>query len=270
MGRPIFQHFPEDIMTQDAGLAVEQAVLYHNMCVDSLSTGLPLIKALLGPYCHTLKELSVRPKDPTIQVVSTNETVDVNHTVLYIRLYSNEEFVMDLTGAQYGWAEKLYTWTDYERYRGEVCYVFDLGASREFTTSLMEGHAINSAPRSGCDIRRIISHEVAQDIINYFKDCAKSVDQFMGLENMNQQRDLTMRAKDTITKAIEDLVIRSGVGRMCLLFENGISTPVVVRSEELARKLVSVWFTQEEVQACRGQFEALQLEMQHRLHEEEV
>lgn len=177
---------------------------------------------------------------------------------------------MDLTGAQYGWAEKLYTCTDYERYRGVVCYVLDLGASREYTTKLMEGHALNSAPRSGCDIRRIISQEVAQDITNYLKDCAKSVDQFMGLDNINQQRDLTVRAKETITKSIEDLVIRSGVGRMCLLFEDGISHPVVVRSEELARKLISVWFTQEEVQACQGQFEALQIEMQHRLHEEEV
>ncbi|CAG9991034.1 unnamed protein product [Clonostachys byssicola] len=256
-------------MTQDAGLAAEQAVLYHNMCVDSLSTGLPLIKALLEPICHSLREISVCPKHPAIKAVDNNEIVEVDHAVLYTRLHSGEEFVIDLTGAQYGWEEKLYTWEEFKEYRGTVRYVLDLGAARAFTTSLMQGHAINSAPRSACDIRRLICEEVAQSITNYLQESGQTADQLMGLD-LDQQRNLIIRSKETIAKSIEALVIRSGVGRMCLLFEHGISTPVVVRSEELARKMVSVWFTQEEVQACQGQFEALRLEMQHRLYEEEV
>ncbi|CAH0058288.1 unnamed protein product [Clonostachys solani] len=263
MGHPVFYPFPGSIVPQGLGLVAENAVLYYNMCVDSLSTGLPLIKALL--------ERNVQPKDPALQVVGNDEIEDVDHAVLYIKLHSNEEFAMDLTGAQYGWKEKLYTWNNFERYRGTVRYVLDLGASRQFTSLLMEGHPINSVPRSGCDIRRAISQEVARGIVEFLQHHHITVDEVMEDPSFSRQySDLVMRAKETITKSIEDLVIRSGVGRMCLMFEGGVSKPVVVRSEELARRLVSVWFTQEEVEACQGRFEELKTEMQHRLYEEEV
>ncbi|VUC29213.1 unnamed protein product [Clonostachys rosea] len=243
------------------------------MCVDMMSTGLPIIKVLLEPFCHTLKEISVQPKNPALRVVKDNRIDDVDHAILYVKLHSNEDFVVDLTGAQYGWEEKLYTWRDYMRYRGDFRVGFDLGASRNHTTSLMEPLSPDSIVRSGCDIRRMIAQQVAQKIDDFFKAHGTTVNDFMASNSPDIPHlnlELINRANATIDQSIHDLILRSGIGRTCISFRGAYSRPIAVRTEELARRLARVWFTQDEVEACQGQFEALEREMQHRLYREEI
>jgi hypothetical protein len=40
MGHPELRPFTGDIVSEDLGVAAENAVLYHDMCVDILSTGM--------------------------------------------------------------------------------------------------------------------------------------------------------------------------------------------------------------------------------------
>ncbi|KAI0539225.1 hypothetical protein GGR58DRAFT_512453 [Xylaria digitata] len=118
-GRRIFTPFPKHL--------VDSADLHRSLLLwgQSEELGLSLfelIKYLFKPMCKSMEQAFVYPRNVIAPVcyLSDGKAMSIclyRHTVLRLTLKSNEQYVIDPTGAQFGWKETLAPWATWSELR---------------------------------------------------------------------------------------------------------------------------------------------------------
>ncbi|KAJ2997856.1 hypothetical protein NUW58_g515 [Xylaria curta] len=118
-GRPVFAPLPKHL--------VDSEDMYHALLLWGQSKELTLslyhlIKYLFKSVCKSVDQAFVSPRNvirPVCQL-SLERALNISlyrHPVLKITLPSDEKYVVDLTGAQFGWKETLAPWATWVKLR---------------------------------------------------------------------------------------------------------------------------------------------------------
>ncbi|KAI1497227.1 hypothetical protein F5X99DRAFT_423703 [Biscogniauxia marginata] len=111
-GRPMFWTFPSHLTPSEELL---RAVLLNGECDEVNITLRPLVNIFIMPLCKSLEQISFVPKNvhrPICQIGKGKATncAMILHKVIRVTLHSDEQFVIDLTGQQFGWREVFAPW----------------------------------------------------------------------------------------------------------------------------------------------------------------
>ncbi|THV81311.1 hypothetical protein D6D29_05474 [Aureobasidium pullulans] len=108
-----YREFPDHIFENEQDAESCLNLLY---CTDSLSHMYMINSWLLKGTCADVKEISVRVDKAARNVRYTGPEWDriFIHEILQVRLHSGETYVIDLTGAQYGWYDPITEWSTYK------------------------------------------------------------------------------------------------------------------------------------------------------------
>ncbi|KAI9149985.1 hypothetical protein HJFPF1_09732 [Paramyrothecium foliicola] len=118
----LFKGFAGDGFPAEVSNKVRLAILYEHGCGEIVNTGFDIAAMFLRPISAHIDQVDSQVKDPALVLKCQNDHVTEwgDHTVVRVTLPSREVFVMDISGAQYGWKERLYTWDTYATHRAEV------------------------------------------------------------------------------------------------------------------------------------------------------
>ncbi|KAI0486409.1 hypothetical protein F4859DRAFT_369179 [Xylaria cf. heliscus] len=111
-GRTIFFPFPKHLVESRE---MHHALLLWGQCKELSLSLYPLIKYLFRPMCKSMDLVFTQPKNvirPICQV-SSGRALNLclhRHIALKLTLTSDEQYVIDLTSAQFGWKETLAPW----------------------------------------------------------------------------------------------------------------------------------------------------------------
>ncbi|KAF2968756.1 hypothetical protein GQX73_g4837 [Xylaria multiplex] len=148
IGRRIFTSFPKHMVdSEDLYRSYTEVLLWGQSEELGLSM-FDLIKYLFKPMCKSMEQAFVYPRNVIAPVcyLSDGKALSIclyRHTVLKVTLKSNEQYVIDLTGAQFGWKETLAPWTTWSDLRSAAteCQPFKRTSSSlraAFLNSVME------------------------------------------------------------------------------------------------------------------------------------
>ncbi|CAH0056849.1 unnamed protein product [Clonostachys solani] len=257
-GETIFRDFSQDVMGGNQDEDVKQALLHDNGCNDAISTGLGLIKSLLTPVCSKITEVRIKAKGRALVVeIGGNPTTDV-HTILRAKLESGEEFSIDVTGAQFGWQEKIYTWRSFTQHRAEsIEDRLALGGTNLHEALMVESFPADQIHRAAYDLRQEIARDVVKSITAFFSEKQTSVWNFMSQANStfpSQSAELVSKATMAIHGSIHKLTVERGIGRWYVEVQPSKFALKVLRGEELARRMKRVWLSQKQVDGVRLKF----------------
>ncbi|KAK3364665.1 hypothetical protein B0T25DRAFT_470953 [Lasiosphaeria hispida] len=106
------------ILQDDAGLL--EAVLLYESSAESMVYLCNLVRALLDGLYTSILEVDVFPTSCKLRISATTETdtpKDLSHYVYKIALKNKETWVLDITGAQHGYPDTLFPWSEYTQER---------------------------------------------------------------------------------------------------------------------------------------------------------
>lgn len=113
-GQSVFGRF---YLIPDSGSSWDERalLLYHGKGKEPITIGQPLLKLIFG-RAGQLHQVNIIIKNQKLKarVLSPNSSStddDIDHSIILIKPHGlSSSFVLDLTGAQFGWIERLYTW----------------------------------------------------------------------------------------------------------------------------------------------------------------
>jgi hypothetical protein len=171
------------------------------------------------------------------------------HDVMHVELSCGEEYAIDMTGAQFGWQEKVYTWDNYLRYRGknpENPMRKALGVEKMMGDEMVGQLPAREPERVSFEIKGEISTGMDKLIQAFFTDKKTTARAFVSqpaADFATQRVEILDSIKKGLRQIIHDLTVRRGIGRLYVHLQHGVQA---VRDEEEARKLSGVWLTKAE------------------------
>ncbi|CAH0054780.1 unnamed protein product, partial [Clonostachys solani] len=263
VGETIFRDFHRDVVPHDADDEVKLALLHDSSCAEVISVGLELIELFLEPICSTIREASVKGKDLAMFITQPNGVVKVfnSHLVLHVQVNSGESFAIDITGAQFGWHEKMYKWDVYLQHRATFVRCLELGTWAGCCWTKMMAFESNTFQRQAYELRNQIcsATEVA-------------LKAFLALKHTNvlslvstpdaaafpaQKTELVERAVSCIKETIHNLTAVQAMGRWYVELIKVLPGKFaiarrVVDEENFAKKMEKAYLTQEQVEKLRS------------------
>ncbi|KAL8830991.1 MAG: hypothetical protein Q9191_001119 [Dirinaria sp. TL-2023a] len=126
----------------------QEAILMHNSCNDAVAIFGPYLVEILKGNLLSLEEITVIPKDLRIEILVSQKYLGIapgvrkdgwHHTILRVTLTNNEQFAVDLTGAQYGHYQECLPWQDYVTTRvEEIIQIGAYGAAKQMLAEVAE------------------------------------------------------------------------------------------------------------------------------------
>jgi hypothetical protein len=248
--------------------SVSYFYLHIPTCVVSLLTNAMASSAV----CAEIQDAWVTPKDRAITTCISNAPViivstAIGHNVLYVKLATGQEYAIDLTGAQYGWHEQLYTWQTYLQHRGQDGERKPLGIVKEvFERGVVS--AVGGPAKLIHAMKCQISAEMAGRMKVFFARKGTGPRAFMSLppgEFSLQRAELLGDLKHQLREVIHDLTVRRGIGRTYVYMDELGPSVHIVQSEEEAEKLKKIWFTKQQYQRKQGRTMELAREWMNRV-----
>lgn len=194
-----------------------------------------------------------------------------DHQVIIVEVSGGRVYAVDITGAQFGWHERLCPWDTYQKHRvgGNVEYK---PSGDRSTLELICGGAMDD-PHGLNQVWHAIRQRVLKSMIasmQSWKDVqsppVKDMATFLaknGADFQSARDKLVSEAKAGLYQELA-AVKAQGIGRFCPALNwphlslRGTRYEVVATEEE-ARKLDKVWLTEEEYQTRKGNVAALRL-----------
>ncbi|KAK6828783.1 hypothetical protein RU639_003699 [Aspergillus parasiticus] len=113
---------------------VFDAIVMMNACAEAVMFLYGFIRPILSDLCSRIEELTVSVHNVRLSIKRSDGFLLIetgSHIIYRVVLKSGEIWAMDPSGAQYGFSECLYTWSDFEKYRlGKVHFANSLGYHR--------------------------------------------------------------------------------------------------------------------------------------------
>jgi hypothetical protein len=205
-----------------------------------------------------IKEGSVEPKDPALVIhLADNLLPFQNHCLLRVSLHAGEAFAIDLTGAQYGWREQLYTWHTYVQHRAKnVESIGPLGGVKQLETLVLSMDSPTSLGGASHTIRRNIMEGLTRSMVTDFVQRKTTAKELLSLPQsmfILERARLVSHLKDFIRHEVQNLR-NLGVGR--LYFDDQFFPHVALTAEE-ALKYSNVWLSKEAFGANKGNWVVL-------------
>ncbi|KAI0911836.1 hypothetical protein F4823DRAFT_584376 [Ustulina deusta] len=112
-GRRLFIPFPKHLTDS---VEMQRSLVLWGQGGDVTLSSFPLIKYLFKPFCKHMELATIRAKNVLTPMCQLSSGQALNnclhqHRVLRLTLMSDEQYVIDLTAAQFGWKETLAPWT---------------------------------------------------------------------------------------------------------------------------------------------------------------
>ncbi|CAH0025952.1 unnamed protein product [Clonostachys rhizophaga] len=262
-GETIFRDFHRDVVPNDAEDAVKLAILHDCSCGEVISAGLGLVELFLKPVCSTIHEARLHPQDLAMFIIPPGGIAAAcnTHWVLYVQVNSGESFAIDITGAQFGWHEKMYEWDVYLQHRAIFDRCQKLGDYNGYWRAKMVAYESNTIQRQ--------AYELRSQICTGTEEALKA---FLALKHANvlslvstrdaavfsaQKTELIDRAVSYIKTTIHKLTVVQVKGRWYMELMEVIPgkfrlDPRVVDEERFAKKMEKAYFTREEVEELRS------------------
>ncbi|TGJ82542.1 hypothetical protein E0Z10_g6229 [Xylaria hypoxylon] len=164
-GRRIFVPFPKSL-TDSPDL--RRALLLWGQSEEIGLSLFDLINYIFKPFCKSIEQVFVHPRNVLTPICYLSEERALSiclyrHTVLRLTLRSGEKYVIDLTGAQFGWKEILapwLTWTSLRSARTDS-QVFKRASGN------IKAAFLNSALESQQhEARAVLTKSIAEGLIN--------------------------------------------------------------------------------------------------------
>ncbi|KAB8262947.1 hypothetical protein BDV32DRAFT_147123 [Aspergillus pseudonomiae] len=96
------------------------AIVMVSSCTEAVVYLFSFVQDILSGLCSKIEELTIGVRNPEISIQRPDGlslTTTKNHNVYRVKLKSGEIWVIDPSGAQYGFAECLYTWRNFAKDR---------------------------------------------------------------------------------------------------------------------------------------------------------
>ncbi|KAI0515280.1 hypothetical protein F5B22DRAFT_196141 [Xylaria bambusicola] len=118
-GRRLFVPFPKGVADNKE---MRLALLYWAQSEEVTLSLFFLIKTIFKPVCKNVELVHVQPRNVITPICQMTAGRALNvclyrHTVLKLTLMSDEQYVLDLSAAQFGWRETLAPWTAWTELR---------------------------------------------------------------------------------------------------------------------------------------------------------
>lgn len=205
-------------------------------------------------------EARLWPKNDVLKISLQGNAPSANiHDVIRVKLASGEEFAIDLSGAQYGWQDKIYTWETYLNHRGDMDEMGDMGTACRVEVQELSSFAQDDFHRAPDELRHEISRDMSKAIEEFLVARGTTAKKFMSLASPKfqaLQTDLIAVAKNKLHDCLHAFIVQRGIGRLYfhldVVGEHVQPGFKVVRTDETADALKKVWFTREELKANRN------------------
>lgn len=192
------------------------------------------------------------------------------HGFLKVDLMTGGSFGIDLAGGQFGWEETVYHWRHCQyRAKDKRIKLWSFGGhSRLDYLSLID--LLPSEPmRAAAELRMQTAMGMCHDFWRFLIDKKVHIRGFLSQANDSyavQSEELLAFIKTRAGERIHDLTVRRGIGRMFFFPDKYGGHTRVIRKQATFAKMKNLWFTQEEVDAKKGDKDALASEWQARLN----
>lgn len=268
----ILRRFPDDVFPQETSDLIKGAVLAHSTHTNALSVALPLINHLLrsntpllhlnNPFANrcaaitmNIQEVSIEPTNPAMIVHSTGGAFLLDkHQVLLVSMVTGEDFAVDLTGAQYGWTEHLYTWHTYEWYRAKkVERRARLGNAKQLDDMVTSVFARDRTAEAearcfiGSAVMEGLCWALATDFAKHGVTFKTFVSQPRPIFDAERAR-LVGQLKFSLRRGVQ-MIRDQSIGRYYI--DSQLRLRVTVTAEE-GRRYRDVWLSEEEHEANKG------------------
>ncbi|KAI1310475.1 hypothetical protein F5Y03DRAFT_382704 [Xylaria venustula] len=249
-GRHVFIPFPKHMVES---MDDHRSLLLWGQAEEVTLCLFPLIIYLFKPFCKNMELASVQPKNviTTVCQMSLGRALNINlfkHTCLKLTLKSDEQYVIDLTGAQFGWKETLAPWTVWA----------DLRAAST------ESEAFRSASKRVVETLQQGVLEVQQQEIRtmVMKAILKDLDTVLHSHSDHRSFDKLLRSSDEDYKRVEDNIkamVRHQIYTLITIGCHKDSYRIwtsghngVQIAKERVKTLKKIWFTGREYDKLRS------------------
>lgn len=226
--------------------------LYHGKAKEPITTGQPLLKLILGRVgqLHQVNIIikNLRAKARVLSSDDSSATDDeIDHSIILIKPHGvSSSFVLDLTGAQFGWTERLYTWQSYCNMRlGTRGTINTIDNDRRNAVYQQEaGFAPDSIQRASRQLREVVVAKMAISLADFLKMRNSTMNGLLALPEdhyLQPCRELVQTVIDCARREL-DGIHQQGRGR---LFIRGRSVRVVI-DQDTAEKCSKLWITKED------------------------
>jgi hypothetical protein len=175
------------------------------------------------------------------------------HQVLKVKLKTGEIFAVDITGAQFGWYEKVMAWEDY-RLR-----ILGKGSVQPFGTTFKSAK-VDASNGSLELVRQETLLEISKAAEMSIKEWLKQEKTDLGaLMEMAEAEFVPLSRKifDVVEKKLHLAVEEVRKSDRCRFYFGPDFGPALTRSAEETALLKKIWLTKEECQAEGNEFERL-------------
>ncbi|KPM36982.1 hypothetical protein AK830_g9595 [Neonectria ditissima] len=218
-GESLIRRFPDDLFPDAASDATKQAFLFDNTCAEPLILGKPLHELFLGPACQKVQVGEVDVKNPAIVVHLRGTPYYTHHSVFEVTLVTGEVYAVDLTGAQYGFQEKLYEWKTYDTHRaepGSEISTLDDAEESERVVHMLAGLSIHGRAMAVKNLRETVMRDLRRSIDGYVRSKKATIKDMMLLPDSEfrvARQQLVTHAKTSLQNAVERLAHMTIIAR---------------------------------------------------------
>lgn len=277
-GRSIFRDFPRDAVPTKTDDAVKKALLFDNTCVEIVVTGRALLdlfsrgnirlKHHRGPLTNYLTAtdaaltfVNVEVKAPALVVRYQTMQSHDQHGILIASLATGDKYVLDFSGAQYGWKEKVYDYATFYGHRSHPHCLLQSPPTSLDETKRMENMVYLMLPPDSVAVaasifRRSIAAGMVAEINKFAKSQDKQLKGILGLPE-NQFPSARNELVEAAISGMHQAILKLEQKRATQLFYNSNFELRAVMTEEKAKIWDNVWLSGEEYQANRGNLKAL-------------
>jgi hypothetical protein len=277
--------FPGDVVAAGVDDRVRLALLHDSRCEDitaiyddvlmSLLTGMLSLNTLPSKNRSSRVSLVVSKEVQYEQVRPTGEALALflgdkpasssKHAVIRVALHDDDHFIIDLTGGQYGWQERVYTAEAYAEHRAEKIGVYTADEVRENFDRVINEHKPYDLPRVTWEIHRLVLRALDDSMSTFFIAKKVSADSLLSTsgraEFEEQSAALIKCVKTGIERETHDLLVRRGLGR---LFIHPVPSRAMflqaTGDDKLVELLRKVWFTKREYELNKDDRSAMSVE----------
>ncbi|KAE8142310.1 hypothetical protein BDV38DRAFT_278475 [Aspergillus pseudotamarii] len=125
---------PPSIELKGGDQRVFDAIVMMGSCTEAIMFLYVFVRDILSSLCSRIEELTIEILNKEISIENPDGiplTHTNNHHVYRVTLNNEEIWVIDPSGAQYGFSECLYTWSEFKKHRlGKIHREANLGYHR--------------------------------------------------------------------------------------------------------------------------------------------
>ena len=194
----------------------------------------------------------IRPTGKALALLLGDKSASSSkHAVIRVALPGDDHFIVDLTGGQYGWQERVYTLEAYAEHRGENTGVYSVDEIRKRFDEDNKEHEPCDFPRVQWAIHRRVLRALDYSILTFFAakktPAASLLTTATRTDFEEQSAALISCVKTGMEREAHDVLVRRGLGR---LFVHPVPKSAVflqaAADDELVELLRKVWFTKRE------------------------